>query len=215
MLLKSIILSVFTATCLSSSPLPVQDPPDTTVDPVQFIRTALDEIYQNYWNRMLEESPWLASRFGNKAADFQLGKFGLEQVDSEVQFSYSILQQIRAYEVHRLPSVERQQAEMLMRTLENNLDSARIGLHYTPISQRRGPQVWLPTMASRMQFQNARDHEAYLSRLSQAPRVLQETMEVLRKAMELGFLPPRVTLDGVLDQITTQTKITGSGNPLL
>jgi len=206
LLLKSIILSAFTATCLSSSPLPVQDPPDTTVDPVQFIRTALDEIYQNYWNRLLEESPWLASRFGNKAADFQLGKFGLEQVDSEVQFSYSILQQIRAYEVHRLPSVERQQAEMLMRTLENNLDSARIGLHYTPISQRRGPQVWLPTMASRMQFQNARDHEAYLSRLSQAPRVLQETMEVLRKAMELGFLPPRVTLDGVLDQITTQSK---------
>lgn len=183
-----------------------QDASEGSTDTVQEIRQALDEIYQEYWNQVLSDNPWLDSRFGNKKADFKLGKFGIKQVEAETQFNYKILQQVRAYEVHRLPAAERQQAEMLLRILEYNLDGVRVGLHYTPITQRRGPQVWLPTMASRMEFKSKRDYDAYLSRLNQIPRVIQETTEVLRKGMELGFLPPRVTLEGVLEQITTQAK---------
>ncbi len=204
--LKSMKFLLVTIACLLVVPLAAQNSADQVEDQVQSIRNSLDKIYQEYWNRLLEDNPWLASRFGNREADFQLGKFGLEQVEAEVQFNYGILQQLRTQEIHRLPVAERQQVEMLMRSLENNLDGVRVGLQYTPISQRRGPQVWLPTMASRMDFQDVRDHEAYLSRLSQAPRVLQETMETLRKGMELGFLPPGVTLEGVLDQIITQSK---------
>ena len=90
--------------------------------------------------------------------------------------------------------MEKTQAQMLLRILENNMDSTRIGLQYTPISQRRGPQVWLPTLSSRMNFNSTRDYQAYLSRLSEAPRVITETLEVLRKGVDEGFLPPSITL---------------------
>ncbi|MGE4603090.1 MAG: DUF885 domain-containing protein [Planctomycetota bacterium] len=201
---KATLVGVFAVSFLIPAILIGQDSADAAADPIQHIRQNLDEIYQRYWDRMLETKPTLASRFGIREADFHLGKFGLDQIESDVNFNFEILRQIQAYEVHLLPSAERQQAEMLMRILENNMDSTRIGLHYTPISQRRGPQVWLPTLASRMNFNKARDYEAYLSRLSEAPRAIQETLEVLGKGVELGFLPPRVTLEGVLDQITTQ-----------
>ncbi|MGE4618877.1 MAG: DUF885 domain-containing protein [Planctomycetota bacterium] len=204
MLQKSAMISVLIAATFVPLSLSGQDPVDLTADPVQFIRTGIDEIYQSYWDHLLEKSPSMASRYGNREADFQLGSYGLKSIESNSSFNFGLLQQIRTFEIHRLPSDEQQQAKMLERILENSIDAVRVGLHYNPINQRRGPQVWLPTMGSRMSFQKVRDYEAYLSRLRQVPRVIQETIEVLRKGTELGFLPPKVTLAGVLDQLATQ-----------
>ncbi|MEE2889761.1 MAG: DUF885 domain-containing protein [Planctomycetota bacterium] len=205
MSMKATLVAVMALNFLTPAILIGQDSADVAADPIQYIRQNLDEIYQRYWDHMLETEPMLASRFGVREADFQLGNFGLDQIDADLNFNFEILRQIRAYEIHRLPPAERQQAQMLLRILENDMDSTRIGLQYTPISQRRGPQVWLPTLSSRMNFNSTRDYQAYLSRLSEAPRAIRETLEVLRKGVELGFLPPSITLEGVLDQITTQT----------
>ena len=196
MSMKASLVAVMALNFLTPAILIGQDSADAAADPIQHIRQNLDEIYQRYWDHMLETKPTLASRFGIREADFHLGNFGLDQIDAEVNFNFAILRQIRAYEIHRLPPAERQQAQMLLRILENNMDSTRIGLQYTPISQRRGPQVWLPTLSSRMNFNSTRDYQAYLSRLSEAPRVITETLEVLRKGVDLGFLPPSITLEG-------------------
>ena len=165
---------------------------------------SLDEIYQQYWDGLLEDSPLLASRNGIREADFHLPHCGADQLAKDLEFHFNLLQGIQSLDLSVLSASARQQAQMLTRILEIHIEGVRIGLHYTPVSQRRGPQVWLPMLASRMSFERTRDHEAYLSRLKQVPRYIDQTLEMLRKGMELGFLPPAVTLEGVIDQITSQ-----------
>ncbi|MBT5737812.1 MAG: DUF885 domain-containing protein [Planctomycetes bacterium] len=165
---------------------------------------SLDEIYQQYWDGLLTDSPLLASRNGIRKADFHLPHCGAEQVAKDLEFHFNLLQGIQSLDLSVLSASARQQAQMLIRILEIHIEGVRIGLQYTPVSQRRGPQVWLPMLASRMSFERSRDHEAYLSRLKQVPRYIDQTLEMLRNGMELGFLPPAVTLEGVIDQISSQ-----------
>ena len=165
---------------------------------------SLDEIYQQYWDGLLADSPLMASRNGIREADFHLPHCGTEQQAKDLEFHFNLLQGIQSLDLSVLAASARQQAQMLTRILEIHIEGVRIGLQYTPVSQRRGPQVWLPMLASRMSFERTRDHEAYLSRLKQVPRYIDQTLEMLRKGMELGFLPPAVTLEGVIDQITSQ-----------
>ncbi|HIG05136.1 MAG TPA: DUF885 domain-containing protein [Planctomycetes bacterium] len=165
---------------------------------------SLDEIYQQYWDGLLEDSPLLASRNGIREADFHLPHCGADQLAKDLEFHFNLLQGIQSLDLSVLSASARQQAQMLTRILEIHIEGVRIGLHYTPVSQRRGPQVWLPMLASRMSFERSRDHEAYLSRLKQVPRYIDQTLEMLRNGMELGFLPPAVTLEGVIDQINSQ-----------
>ncbi len=166
--------------------------------------TALDQIYQDYWDGLLADNPLMASRHGVEEADFLLPEGGPAQIQHDLDFKYMILQSIRALDLTTISADARQQAQMLIRMLETHIEGIRIGLQYTPINQRRGPQVWLPMLASQMTFDGVRDYRAYLSRLQQAPRVLTETEQMLRKGTELGFLPPQVTLQGVIEQISSQ-----------
>ncbi|MEE2857338.1 MAG: DUF885 domain-containing protein [Planctomycetota bacterium] len=176
----------------------------TPADAGKVTLTALDQIYQRYWEGLLADNPLLASRHGVAEADFLLPRGGPGQIQHDLDFTYMILQNIRALDLTTISSGARQQAQMLIRMLETHIEGIRIGLQYTPINQRRGPQVWLPMLASQMTFDDARDYQAYLSRLQQAPRVLAETEQMLRKGTELGFVPPQVTLQGVTEQLSSQ-----------
>ena len=176
----------------------------TPADAERVTLTALDQIYQHYWEGLLADNPLMASRHGVEEADFLLPRGGPAQIQHDLDFNYMILQNIRALDLTTISSDARQQAQMLIRMLDTHIEGIRIGLQYTPINQRRGPQVWLPMLASQMTFDDVRDHEAYLSRLGQVPRVLEETEQMLRKGTELGFVPPQVTLEGVLEQISSQ-----------
>ncbi|HIN80646.1 MAG TPA: DUF885 domain-containing protein, partial [Planctomycetes bacterium] len=119
-------------------------------------------------------------------------------------FAFGLMQEIRALDLASLPRDERVQAEMLLTKLSNGIDEARLGGYLVPIDQRRGPQVWLPQLASRMTIRSSDDIKNYLSRLRQVPQVIDGTIGILERAVEIGFLPPRVTLEGVEEQLVSQ-----------
>ncbi len=188
---------------LVAAPLPAQQ--EEVANPEQAALRALDTIYQEYWDELLANDPLLASRHGRREADFHLPSVGIARLQRDLKLQFTMLDHIRSIDLSLVSSEARQQAQMLARIFEIEIEGVRIGLQYTPVNQRRGPQVWLPMLASRMSFDTPRSYEAYLSRLQQIPRVLEETMEMLRKGVEMGFLPASVTLDGVIDQIVSHT----------
>jgi uncharacterized protein (DUF885 family) len=51
-----------------------------------------------------------------------------------------------------------------------------------------------------MPFENAQDYENYLSRLRGFPVYCQQQIETMRVGLDSGYLPARVTLDGVVEQ---------------
>ncbi|NCG57299.1 MAG: DUF885 family protein [Proteobacteria bacterium] len=187
----------------SQTPLP---PASSGSSSEESVRKALSEIYEKYWEFKLETSPSLAAEYGNKDAEFHLAESGVATIDRDLKIYFELQTGIYALDLNVLPASEQQQAKMLLMILETKLDGIRVGTHLTPINQRRGPQMWLPRLSSQMKFLKKRDFEAYLSRLQQVPRYISGFKEILEKAVADGFLPPAVTLQGVLDQFSACTQ---------
>lgn len=184
-----------------STPLHCQDGGH---DSQAFTRSALDKIYQRYWHHLLDEDPFLAAAHGIEEAAGKLPEIGVEVVQRNNTFAFSLMQEIRSLDLASLLEEERIQAEMLLTELSNGIDEARLGGYLTPINQRRGPQLWLPQIARRMTFSDETDFRNYLSRLRQVPRIIGGTIEILERAIQIGFLPPRVTLEGIEEQLASQ-----------
>ncbi len=169
------------------------------------VRQSLERIYDEYWEYQLSVQPMLAAEHGVNGADSRLPEAGLKTIDRDLQAYFRFFNEMYSLDLSLVSVEERQQAQMLITIIENRLDGIRVGEHLAPINQRRGPQVWLPRLPNQLRFTTLKDHEAYLSRLEQVPEYLSGVKEILDRAVSEGFLPPQVTLVGVLDQFEACT----------
>jgi uncharacterized protein (DUF885 family) len=69
-----------------------------------------------------------------------------------------------------------------------------------PVSQMGGIHIFLPMLATYMSFDSVKDYNDYISRLTQAPRAIDQTMAMMRKGMQDRLMPPRFLLDKVVEQ---------------
>lgn len=178
------------------------------VKPADQVNASLDRIYDEYWQYQLSVSPTLAAEHGVESARGLLPDSGIQTIDRDLQNYFRFFNEMHALDLSQISEQERQQAQILIDIIENRLDGIRVGVHLAPINQRRGPQVWLPRLSSQLRFQQLKDHSYYLSKLTQVPQYLSGIREILEKAITEGFLPPKATLVGVLDQFKACTSPT-------
>ena len=178
-------------------------PPPPT--PQEQVQKSLKDIYDEFWEYQLAANPMLAAEYGDKTAHAKLPLSGLKSIDRDLQNYFRFFNAMYALDLSQVPEQDRQQAQILINIIENKLDGIRVGEHLAPINQRRGPQVWLPRLHSQLRFAKTEDHENYLSRLEAVPAYVAGVQEVLERAVSEGFLPPRVTLAGVLEQFRACT----------
>ena len=168
-------------------------------------RQSLNRIYKDFWDYQLSIQPMLAAEHEVEGANRLLPQSGLKTIDRDLQEYFKFFNEMYALDLSLVTKQEKQQALMLIAIIENRLDGIRVGEHLAPINQRRGPQVWLPRLSSQLQFNQKSDYEDYLARLEQVPEYLAGIREVLERAVSEGFIPPQVTLSGVLDQFKACT----------
>jgi uncharacterized protein (DUF885 family) len=81
-----------------------------------------------------------------------------------------------------------------------------------PISGRSGPHQDIPEMAERVRFSTIEDYRHYLARLEQTPKLIADTIERLKLGVAEGRTPPRVTMQGLPQQVSA---ILGGGLDML
>ena len=176
-----------------------------TITAADQVLESLQGIYDDFWEYQLSVSPMLAAEYGDEDAQGKLPQSGLKTIDRDLQKYFSFFNAMYALDLSQIPEQDRQQAEILINIIENKLDGIRVGEHLAPINQRRGPQVWLPRLHSQLRFVKTEDHENYLSRLEAIPAYVSGVREVLERAVNEGFLPPKATLVGVPEQFQACT----------
>ena len=88
------------------------------------------------------------------------------------------------------------------------LDFEIAGLDYhgyrLPISKAGGFHMYFPDLYLSSPFGSVRDYENYLARLEALPRYFDESIDLLRLGLRTGYVPPRVTLEGVDESLRAQ-----------
>src|SRR5438105_2121068 len=114
-----------------------------------------------------------------------------------------------------LDEQDRTSLEMFRMVEQADVDAAAFPGDYLPLHQMGGPQVDPAFLLGIMGTSTPKECDDLLSRLRRLPDVVDQTIELLARGLELGVTPPAVCLREVPTQIAAHLAADPSSNPLL
>lgn len=168
-------------------------------DPGGDFRDLLDE----HWEWQMLENPVRASRMGDRRWNDRWTDNSLEAIERRHGEQQKFLRRLRLIDSSQLTETDQLNYELFRRSLENSVDAHQFRNYLMPMSQRGGVQS-LESTAETLRLGNAQDYEDWLARMSQIDTVIEQTMERLEEGRNTGYMPPKVLMERIPAQISSQ-----------
>ena len=149
----------------------------------------------------LLESPEFATMVGRPVGQDRWSDRSLEAIDRRKADARRHLDAIKAIDRAGLDAADRLNYDLLRRKQEQTVEGQRFPDELLPITQQSGLPQNVPDMLARMPTATLKDYEAILGRLGRIKTLVDQTISLMRKGLDTGVTPPKVTLREVPGQI--------------
>lgn len=164
----------------------------------------LDQLYEDYWEYVLRENPTLATYLGDHRYDNRLEDVSAEAYHHRIDEFRRFLEKQNA--IGRPESTnDRLNYDLFHRELTLQIERSKYHPYLLPITQQTGPHIDLPQLVTYHPFKTAEDYHNYTRRLSQFPRVFDQTITNLKAGIEKGLVQPRNIVRKIVPQLEAQT----------
>ncbi len=197
------------ATTSSTTPGAPGSPPSGTAEDVRF-NTLLAED----WERDLREYPFLATFVGDPRYNHLMSDNSLAAIERREKEARELLERVKGIDRSRLSEAQQLNYDLFRLNVERGIEGQRFPEEYLQLSQLGGVHDMMAQMAQSVPKRTAKDYEDFIQRLHAVPRVVDESIVLLRKGMETGVTPPRVTLRDVAGLIRNQITDTPEQSPI-
>ena len=168
-------------------------------DPGEDFRILLDE----HWEWQMLENPVWASRMGDRRWNDRWTDNSLDAIERRHGEQQKFLRRLRLIDSSQLTETDQLNYELFRRSLENSVDAHQFRNYLMPMSQRGGVQS-LESTAETLRLGNAQDYADWLARMSQIDTVIEQTMERLEEGRKTGYMPPKILMERIPAQISSQ-----------
>ncbi len=165
---------------------------------------ALHALLDEDWEWRKREFPEYATQLGDHRYDGRLTDRSLEAIERRKAHEREMLDRIRRLDRAALSGEDVLSYDLFLHDKELSVEGQRWPQELIPITQMDGIQLSFPHLAQTMSFRTVEDYENWLARLSAFPRAVAQTIALMRRGMEVGWVPPAVPLRAVPDQIRGQ-----------
>ncbi|MGE0358796.1 MAG: DUF885 family protein [Burkholderiales bacterium] len=172
---------------------------------------ALHALFEREYRHGLEDNPERATMLGDTRYNGRLGERSPAAVARRKARVKAVLSELAGFDPARLSPQDRVSLEVLRDSLRRreSLDALYTGLPFgsaqgdgwLQVSPSWGPHALLAMLARAAPTRNAKDYEDYLERLGQVPRLLDESVALMRAGMRSGWMPPRAAMVRVPAQL--------------
>ncbi len=162
---------------------------------------AFDRFVAEYdgWRRTVYPEWALRKGYEERAGELtDVSIAGIHKRQAQLEL---FLEELRAITRENLSARDRLDADLLERELRLSVDGHRFGGWMMPIGGRWGLHTEIVQMGDLATFADLDDYEAYAKRLAGVPGTIVDTMSVMRRGLDEGVVPPKVTLMQVPAQI--------------
>lgn len=168
-------------------------------------------LFEELYQADLKSAPERATSVGDYRYNAQLSDASLAQTERRHAESNAYLARLRAIPTAGMAETDRMSHELLEQQLLRANVSYELKDHEMPLNQMGGVHTGLADLPLSVPFDSVPHYEDYIARLHQIPRVLQQTVEVLRAGIRDGLMPPKI----VVDQLPRQCEGIVSADPFL
>mgnify|MGYP001826999488 FL=1 len=162
-----------------------------------------ESLLNEHWEWQMRENPVRASRMGDRRFNDQWTDMSLDAVERRHQEQNDFLRRLRFIDSSALSEIHQLNYDLFRRQLENVQDGHQFKTFLMPMSQRGGVQS-LETTAETLRLANANDYEDWLARMTKIETVIEQQIALMEEGRELGYMPPKILMERIPDQIASQ-----------
>ena len=188
----------------ASSSLPAASPEDA-----RFLA-----LLEEDWQWSLKESPLFATFVGDPRYNDRVGDNSLEGIERRKQHSRELLERIKGIDRARLSEARQLDYDLFRLSSELDVEGLDFPDEYIQISQLGGIHDMMAQVAQAVPKRNAKDFQDFTKRLRAVPTLVDQSIVLMRKGLETGVTPPKVTLRDVPGLIRNQIVDTPEQSPI-
>jgi len=157
----------------------------------------LNQLLADQWEAWMRWDPLFATQCGDHRFNDRLPAAGEEHCVSGREQLAAFRERMRQIDHAALPPADRLNCEIFARMLDFEIAALDFHGYRLPISKAGGFHAYFPDLYLLTPFGTPRDYENFLARLEALRRYFDESIGLMRLGLRTGFVPPRVTLEGV------------------
>ena len=178
--------------------------------------TQLTQMFADYWNWRLQNSPELATQVGRHEFNDRWTDWSKPGRDRAREYRRDLLQQLLyVNSAGNLTDSMRLSANLLEWELRAGLDAESYNHFVLRVSQQTGAHTQVFSTIAAMPARTVKDYENILARLRAVPQYVDQNIELFREQLAAGIVQPEIVVDLVVDQIAGQTRPAPLASPLL
>lgn len=162
-----------------------------------------EDLLDDAWEWELRENPVRASRLGDRRYNDRWEDMSFEAVERREAEQKAFLERLLAIDPAALDEGDRLNYELFRRQLQNDIDAYRFRGWLMPVSHRGGVQN-LESVAEALRFASVEDYEDWLARMAAVDTVIEQTMALQERGRRSGYMPPKILMQRVPDQVEAQ-----------
>jgi len=175
----------------------------------------LQRYFQLSFDLAMLESPDFATRRGDPRGQDRLkdlSESGIARRQAAQRESLALLESI---DRTALSEDNRVNYDLLLDRLASDVRGQQFPLQYLQMNQMGGPQQNVTSLLAMMPNARASDLENQIARMEALPAYIDQSIVLMRKGLEAGVSPPKITLRDVPQQIRNQLVDDASQSPML
>jgi len=157
----------------------------------------LNQLLTDQWEAWMRWDPLFATQCGDHRYDDHLPAADEEHYAAGHEQLAAFRERLQKIDRASLPPSDQLNYDIFARMLDSETDALDHHGYRLPISKSGGFHVYFPDLHLLTPFGTVRDYENYLSRLEALRRYFDESIALMRLGLRTGYVPPRVTLEGV------------------
>ena len=155
------------------------------------------------WEARLANSPMAASQLGDRRYNDQWSDRSIAAIEAQQAQSRDFLRRAYAIDRNTLTESDQLNYELFRRSLQTTVDGYQFNGHLMPLHHRGGVQN-LENNANNLRFESLKDYDDWLARMSKVPDVINQTIKLAERGRKEGYLPPKILMQRIPDQIAAQ-----------
>jgi uncharacterized protein (DUF885 family) len=186
--------------CLANASLHAEDAPSKSNSEKH---QALTQLFADEWERGLRESPESATNNGDKRFNDRWTDLSLGAIQQSAIEDRAALERLHAIGRQGLSADDELNYDTFEWEAKQAVDRQSFKEYLLPVNQKNGPQLD-DGIAETTDFSTVKDYRDYLSRLAGMPKLIDQTVTLMKLGVKDGYTPPRILLERVPAQIGLQ-----------
>jgi uncharacterized protein (DUF885 family) len=174
----------------------------------------LDALLAEDWEQGLRDNPTFATYIGDPRYNDRLPDLSPEAIAKREAYDVEVLKRLKALERSRLSEARRIDYDLFLDQTQLSVAGQRFPGEYLQLSRLGGVHTELAELARAIPKRSAKDYEDFVKRLRAVPTRVEQALALMREGTRTGVTPPRVTLQGVAENLRGQAVDDAKASPI-